>query len=61
VSHPFTREESVPLAMAGGVFRHSALVREVFYNEAQRLQPRVLLAPQVVDPVDGALRLARNR
>jgi glucosamine kinase len=59
-SHAFTREESVPLAMAGGVFRHSALVREVFYNEAQRLQPRAIVAPQVVDPVDGALRLARN-
>jgi glucosamine kinase len=60
-SPAFTKEKSVPLAMAGGVFRHSALVREVFYNESQRLQPRAMLAPQVVDPVEGALRRARSR
>jgi glucosamine kinase len=50
----------VPVAMAGGVFRHSAMVREVFYNEVRRLQVRANVAPQVVDPVQGALRRARS-
>jgi N-acetylglucosamine kinase-like BadF-type ATPase len=51
---------AVPVAMAGGVFRHSAMVREVFYNEVRRTQPRAAVAPQVVDPVEGALRRARR-
>jgi N-acetylglucosamine kinase-like BadF-type ATPase len=50
----------VPVAMTGGVFRHSPLVREVFYNELRTLDPRVEMNPQVVDPVDGALRMARR-
>jgi N-acetylglucosamine kinase-like BadF-type ATPase len=49
----------VPLAMVGGVFRHSALVREVFYNEIQKLDSRASVLQQVVEPVEGALRLAR--
>ena len=51
---------SVPVAMIGGVFRHAALVREAFYNELQTLAPRARVMPQVVDPVEGALRLARK-
>ena len=50
----------VPVAMIGGVFRHSAPVREAFSNELQRLAPRAKLMPQVVDPVNGALRMARK-
>jgi glucosamine kinase len=50
----------VPVAMIGGVFRHSALVREAFYNELQVLAPRAQVMPQVVDPVEGALRTARK-
>jgi glucosamine kinase len=53
-------DASVPLAMAGGVFRHSSLVRQVFYNELRQSQPRANLNPQVIDPVEGALRLARK-
>ena len=51
---------SVPVAMTGGVFRHATLVREVFYNELRTLDPRVEVNPQVVEPVEGALRLARR-
>ncbi len=51
---------SVPVAMVGGVFRHAALVRQVFYNELRALDPRVEVNPQVVDPVEGALRMARR-
>jgi N-acetylglucosamine kinase-like BadF-type ATPase len=50
----------VPVAMTGGVFRHSPLVREVFYNELRTMDPRIEMNPQVADPVDGALRMARS-
>jgi N-acetylglucosamine kinase-like BadF-type ATPase len=51
---------SVPVAMTGGVFRHAALVREVFYNELRAADARVEVNPQVVEPVEGALRMARR-
>jgi glucosamine kinase len=51
---------SVPVAMIGGVFRYAPLVAQVFYNELRTLDPRVQLNPQVVEPVEGALRMARR-
>lgn len=51
---------SVPVAMIGGVFRHAETVRQVFYNELRRLEPRAEINPRVVDPVEGALRMARR-
>ncbi len=51
---------AVPVAMTGGVFRHAPRVREIFYNELRRLEPRAEINPQVVDPVEGALRMARR-
>jgi len=51
---------SVPVAMTGGVFRHASLVREVFYNELRTLDARAKVNPDVVEPVEGALRLARR-
>ena len=53
-------DATVPVAMIGGVFRHSALVREAFYNGLQVLAPRAQVVPQIVDPVEGALRMARK-
>lgn len=53
-------DATVPVAMSGGVFRYSALVREAFYNKLQVLAPRARLVSQVVDPVEGALRMARK-
>ena len=50
----------VPVAMTGGVFRHAQIVREVFYNELRRIEPRAEVQQQVVDPVEGALRMARR-
>jgi glucosamine kinase len=50
----------IPVAMAGGVFRHAALVRQVFYNQVRWLDPGVQVQPEIVDPVEGALRLARQ-
>ena len=50
----------IPVAMTGGVFRHAPSVRQVFYNELRTLDPRAEINPQVVEPVEGALRLARK-
>jgi glucosamine kinase len=60
--HLFASEQvaTIPVAMIGGVFRHSPLVRGDFYNGLRRLDPRAEVFPQVVDPVAGALRLARR-
>ncbi len=54
------RTTPVPVAMTGGVFRHAPAVREVFYNELRRLDPRAEVHAQVVEPVEGALRMARR-
>jgi glucosamine kinase len=51
---------TVPVGMTGGVFRHAELVRQVFYNELRGLDSRVNVMPQVVEPVGGALRMARR-
>jgi N-acetylglucosamine kinase-like BadF-type ATPase len=51
---------SVPVAMTGGVFRHAPLVRQVFYNELRTLDSRAEVNPKVVEPVEGALRMARR-
>jgi glucosamine kinase len=51
---------AVPVAMIGGVFRHARVVRESFYNELCRLDGRVEINREVVEPVDGALRMARR-
>ncbi len=52
--------ESVRVAMTGGVFRHAPLVRQVFSNELRRIDAQAEIHPQVVEPVEGALRLARR-
>jgi N-acetylglucosamine kinase-like BadF-type ATPase len=52
--------EAVPVAMTGGVFRHSLVVREAFYNELRKMESRAQVLSQVVDPVEGALRVARR-
>jgi len=57
---PEAEPAPVRVAMTGGVFRHAPLVRQVFYNELRRLEPRAEVNPQVVDPVEGALRMARR-
>jgi len=50
----------VPLAMTGGVFRYSPGVREAFCNQVRKLDSRLDLNEQVVEPVAGALEMARN-
>jgi glucosamine kinase len=51
---------SIPVAMVGGVFRHAALVRQIFYNQVRWLDSRVQVQQEIIQPVEGALRLARK-
>ncbi len=61
VIHRIFREaEVIPVGMSGGVFGNSALVREVFYNSLHAGHSGVVLNPNVVEPVRGALELARR-
>jgi glucosamine kinase len=52
--------ESIPIAMVGGVFRHSPTVREVFRNELSKLNLNLTINSEVVDPLLGALAMARS-
>lgn len=52
--------KTVPVAMVGGVFRHSPLTKSDFYNELCRRDSRVEIDPAIVEPVLGALRMARR-
>lgn len=56
----FAGAESVPVAMVGGVFGNSALVRQSFYNHLRSEFSNSVLQAEVVEPVRGALRLARK-
>jgi glucosamine kinase len=51
---------SVPVAMSGGVFRQSELVRQGFCNTLTIEFPRASINPIVVEAVRGALELARK-
>jgi len=56
----FAGEASVPVAMSGGVFRQSELVRQVFYNKLTAEFPQASVHSGVVDAVKGAIALARK-
>lgn len=56
----FPDSGAVPVAMSGGVFGSSALVRQIFYNSLRSERPDVALNPNVIEPVRGALEMARK-
>ena len=56
----FVNATEMPLAIAGGVFRNSTTVRKAFHNELAGGPIKVVLNETVVDPVNGALELARS-
>jgi N-acetylglucosamine kinase-like BadF-type ATPase len=51
---------TVPVAMSGGVFGNCALVRQVFYNSLRSEFPEIAVTANVIEPVRGALELARK-
>jgi len=56
----FPGTDAVPVAMSGGVFQNSPTVREVFYNSLRSKCFGAVVSSDVVDPVRGALELARG-
>jgi len=60
ISRIFEETRNVPVAMSGGVFGNSALVRRVFYNSLRLKYPDVVVDEHIVEPVNGALELARK-
>jgi len=56
---PGQTNTELALAMAGGVFCHAALVREVFCSEVRKVDARLKVNPEPVEPVLGALQMAR--
>jgi glucosamine kinase len=56
----FQQEKAVPVAMSGGVFANSALLREIFYDRLRSEYSGTTLNPTVAEPVRGALELARR-
>jgi len=60
ITRLFRRGEDVQVAMAGGVFRNAAMVCQVFYNSLRLTYPGIKAHEAVVDPVKGALELARK-
>lgn len=56
----FRDHETVPVAMTGSVLREAALVRQVFYNQLQSECPNASVKSTVIEPVKGALELARK-
>jgi hypothetical protein len=58
-AEPASNSTLVSLAMIGGVFRHSTIVRQHFSDEVCKLDSRIQVNQDVVDPVAGALQMAR--
>jgi N-acetylglucosamine kinase-like BadF-type ATPase len=56
----FPPSGGVPVAMSGGVFGSSPLVRQVFYNRLRLDHTAAAIRPSVIEPVRGALELARQ-
>jgi glucosamine kinase len=52
--------DRVRVAMTGSVFGHAQIARETFYNELRRLDARAEALTQIVEPVEGALHMARR-
>jgi glucosamine kinase len=60
VQRLFAKDETdIPLAMVGGVFRYAQRVGEVFSDTLRKLDSRLQINPNVVEPVTGALQMAR--
>ncbi len=60
VSRLWPSSPHAPVAMTGSVFRQSSEVRQVFYNCLHARFPGLEVRSDLVEPVDGALALARR-
>ena len=53
-------EQAVPVAIGGGVFAHSPLVRDTFRNKLRAQCPGAAVNFKIIQPVAGALWMARR-
>ena len=60
IARLFGKRRAVPLAVSGGVFCNSAVLRRAFDKSVRSAYPRVSLNTTVIEPVQGALELARK-
>jgi glucosamine kinase len=60
VGRLFSDAKEAAVAMVGGVFRNSALVREAFWNELRHECTQVEVDEKMAEPVRGAFDLARK-
>ncbi|HEY1657034.1 MAG TPA: BadF/BadG/BcrA/BcrD ATPase family protein [Candidatus Sulfotelmatobacter sp.] len=60
ISHLLADSAVAPIAMVGGVFRHSKTIRQRFFDQVRAEHPNATLNPEVVEPVFGALQIARR-
>jgi len=60
IRHLFPPSAAVSVAMSGGVFGSSPLVRQSFYKSLHLEFPDADVNPNVIEPVRGALELARK-
>jgi N-acetylglucosamine kinase-like BadF-type ATPase len=60
IARLFGKRRAVPVAVSGGVFGNSAVVRQVFGRRIRAAYPRASLNTTVINPVKGALALARK-
>ena len=56
----FGKDKSVPVAVSGGVFYNSGLVRQIFDQSIGDAYPQASLKKEAIDPASGALALARK-
>ncbi|MGA9966025.1 MAG: BadF/BadG/BcrA/BcrD ATPase family protein [Terriglobales bacterium] len=60
IARLFGKRRAVPVAVSGGVFGNSVVVRQVFGRCIRATYPRASLNATPIDPVKGALALARK-
>ena len=60
IARLFPAASEMPVAMAGGIFQNAALVREHFYKGLRSEYPNASINETIVEPVRGALELARK-
>jgi glucosamine kinase len=60
ISRLMPKSPHAPVAMTGSVFRQSTEVRKVFYNCLHARFPGLEVRNELVEPVEGALALARR-
>jgi glucosamine kinase len=60
ITRLFANGDTISVAMSGGIFSSSPLVRQVFYSRLRSQYPDAVINPGVIEPVRGALELARK-